>query len=170
MDTLLLNADASPLSVLPLSTIPWQDGIRYLWMDKVTVLEWYDNWVVSSPSWETKVPAVVLLKDYVRTNRKPRFSKNNVILRDEYTCQYCEQDMYGMTRDNFTMDHVYPVSMGGMTCWDNIVLSCKSCNHRKGSELIKPLNSPYRPDYYELVAKRKKYPLEYRHPSWRQYV
>ena len=34
----------------------------YVWMDKVVVLDWYDDWMVSSPSWETRVPAVVMLK------------------------------------------------------------------------------------------------------------
>ena len=57
-DTLVLNADAKPYSILPLSTISWQESIKYLILDRVTVLEWYDDWVVSSPSWETAVPAV----------------------------------------------------------------------------------------------------------------
>ena len=58
-DTLVLNADGQPYSVLPLSTISWQESIKYLILEKVHVLEWYDEWMVSSPSWETKVPAVV---------------------------------------------------------------------------------------------------------------
>ena len=62
MDTLMLNKDAAPISVLPLSAVRWQEAIKYMWMDRVTVLEWYDDWVVSSPSWETKVPAVMMLK------------------------------------------------------------------------------------------------------------
>lgn len=167
-DTLLLNADAQPLSLLPLSTISWQEGVKYLWMEKVTVLEWYDNWIVSSPSWETRVPAVVLLKEYVRANRSPRFSKSNVSLRDEYQCQYCGTEI--RQREEITLDHVYPVSMGGLTCWENIAISCRDCNHKKGSDLIKPRRAPYKPDYYELVAKRKKFPMDIRHPSWGMYL
>ena len=30
--------------------------------NKVTVLDWYDDWLVRSTTWETKVPAVVMLK------------------------------------------------------------------------------------------------------------
>ncbi len=167
-DTLLLNADAAPLSVLPLSAVTWQDSIRYMWMEKVTVLDWYDDWVVKSPSWETKVPAVMMVKDYIRTNKTPRFSKSNVSLRDEYECQYCGIEL--PTRDSITLDHVYPSSMGGKTCWENIVISCQKCNHSKSNKLIKPKRAPYRPDYYELVAKRKKFPMNIPHPSWEQYL
>ena len=61
--TLLLNADAQPVSYLPLSIIKWKEAITYLWLDKVTVLEWYDDWMVHSASWETRVPAVIMLKE-----------------------------------------------------------------------------------------------------------
>ena len=46
MTCLILNADASPVSMLPLSTISWEESIRYLVTDKAHVLEWYDDWVV----------------------------------------------------------------------------------------------------------------------------
>ena len=61
-DTLLLNADAQPVSYLPLSAIQWKEAVIYLWMDKVNVLEWYDDWIVRSSTWETRVPAVIMLR------------------------------------------------------------------------------------------------------------
>lgn len=167
MDTLVLNADGSPLSLLPLSAVTWQDAIKYVWMDRVRVLDWYDDWVVSSPSWETKVPAVMMVKDYIKSNRSPRFSKFNVSLRDEYQCQYCGTDL--VNRD-ITMDHVVPVARGGKTIWENIVASCGPCNHSKGDKIIKPMKAPYMPSYYELVNKRKKYPMIIPHSSWRTYI
>jgi len=54
-DTLVLNADGQPVSLLPPSTIQWKEAITYLWLDKVNVLEWYDDWVVSSASWVNTV-------------------------------------------------------------------------------------------------------------------
>ena len=80
-----------------------------MWLDRVTVLDWYDDWVVSSPSWETKVPAVMMIKDYIRTNRAPKFSKYNVTLRDEYSCQYCGTEL---DRNDVTLDHVTPLEQG----------------------------------------------------------
>ena len=65
--TLILNADASPVSLLPLSIISWEESIRYLVTDKATVIEWYDDWVVRSEKWSTQVPAVMILKEYQNT-------------------------------------------------------------------------------------------------------
>ena len=168
MDTLVLNADGSPLSLLPLSTVTWQDSVRYMWMERVTVLDWYDDWVVRSESWETRVPSVIILKDFMRRRRNPRFSKANLYIRDEYTCQYCNTPY---AKSNLTLDHVKPLSLGGNTSWENIVAACGPCNTRKGNKLhMKPIVQPYRPDYYELVAKRKKLGFDVRHKSWLAYL
>ena len=73
--TLLLNADMQPVSLLPLSIVDWQESIRYLVLDKVEVLEWYDDWVVHSARWSTRVPAVVMLRDYQRPKSSIRLSR-----------------------------------------------------------------------------------------------
>lgn len=168
-DVLLLNADAQPVSYLPLSAIQWKEAIVYLWLDKVTVLDWYDDWIVSSPSWETRVPAVIMLKRMMKRHSNPRFSKYNVFLRDMYTCQYC-LDSFTNKRD-LTLDHVIPVSKGGKSNFENTVCACKPCNHLKGDKLYpKPKIKPYKPDYWELTNKRKKLEFEIRHPSWNAYL
>jgi 5-methylcytosine-specific restriction endonuclease McrA len=167
-DVLLLNANAQPVSYLPLSAIGWKDAVTYMWLDKCVVLEWYDDWVVHAETWETKVPAVIMLREMMKTNMKPRFSKGNIFLRDSYTCQYCD---IGLVRSQATLDHVLPTSRGGRTTWDNIVTSCGPCNHNKGNSLLpKPAKMPYKPDYYELVNKRKKLGWEVRHPEWHTYL
>jgi 5-methylcytosine-specific restriction endonuclease McrA len=167
MDSLLLNKDASPISVLPLSAVGWQEAIKYIWLDRVHVLEWYDDWIVRSPTWETRVPAVMMVKDYVKTKKYPRFSKYNVTLRDRFACQYCEDTV---NMHNVTMDHVIPVSRNGKTNWENIVAACGPCNSDKGNKLIKPLREPYKPTYYELATIRKDLPFDLRHPSWKDYL
>jgi 5-methylcytosine-specific restriction endonuclease McrA len=165
---LLLNADAQPVSYLPLSAIQWKEAITYLWLDKVTVLEWYDDWVVSSTSWETRVPAVMMLKNMQRRRQRPRFSKVNLYIRDLYTCQYCNTPY---TKNNLTLDHVLPLSKGGKTSWTNIVAACQSCNTIKGNKThMKPKKAPYAPDYYELVNKRKQLDFHIAHPSWTGYI
>jgi 5-methylcytosine-specific restriction endonuclease McrA len=167
-DTLVLNADAQPVSYLPLSAIQWKEAITYMYLEKCEVLEWYDDWIVSSAKWETRVPAVIMLKDYMRRRRRPRFSKTNVYLRDLYTCQYCSNEFI---RKDLTLDHVLPLSKGGKTNWSNIVAACMRCNTAKGNKTImKPKIAPYEPTYYELVNKRKQLEFSLRHPSWQQYV
>jgi len=167
-DVLLLNADAQPASYLPLSIINWKEAIKYIYHDKCDVLEWYDDWMVRSPSWETKVPAVIMMRDYIRQKSEVRFSKSNLYLRDMYTCLYCEEEF---SKNELTMDHVVPLSRGGKTEWTNIVTACKACNVRKGASMdITPLRKPYQPDYYELVHKRKQLKFDLRQESWKQYI
>ena len=45
-DTLVLNADAQPVSFLPLSVVQWKEAVMYMYHDKCTVLDWYDDWIV----------------------------------------------------------------------------------------------------------------------------
>ena len=167
-DVLVLNADAQPVSYLPLSAVQWKEAITYMYLDKCDVLEWYDDWIVSSANWETRVPAVIMLKEFQRRRRTPRFSKTNLYLRDLYTCQYCNNNF---PRKELTMDHVRPISLGGKTNWENIVAACEPCNTRKGNKMkMKPKRMPYRPDYWELVNNRKQLEIDVRHPSWRNWI
>ena len=167
-DTLVINADGLPVSVIPLSVVSWKEAILYMYHDKCDVMEWYDNWIVHSARWETRVPAVIMLKDYLRRATEVRFSKNNVFLRDQYHCLYCGT---GVTNNSGTLDHVVPISRGGRTNWENIVTACSPCNMRKGNRLnMKPQYAPYKPGYYELVRKRKQLPFNLRHNSWAQWL
>ena len=167
-DCLVLNADCQPVSVLPLSTISWQDAITYLVLDKAVPLEWHDGWFVRSATWETQVPAVMVLKDYQKTKNYVRYSKHNVFLRDDYKCQYCGTDVNKKTA---TLDHVLPTSHGGKSVWENATCSCSKCNANKGNDKrIKPKKAPYKPTYWELVDKRKKLKFDFRHPSWENYL
>ena len=165
---LILNADASPVSLLPLSTISWEEAIRYLVTDKAIVLEWYDDWTVHSEKWSTQVPAVMILKEYQKKKTAVRFSKHNVFLRDGYECQYCGEDV---SRKTATLDHVLPVSHGGKTTFENTVCACANCNANKGNDKkIVPKVKPIKPTYFQLADKRKKMKWDLGHPSWAPYL
>jgi 5-methylcytosine-specific restriction endonuclease McrA len=166
--TLMLNADASPISILPLSIITWEESIRYLVTEKATVIEWYSDWVVHSARWSTRVPAVMILKEYQKKKTGVRFTKGNVFLRDEYRCQYCGTEV---NRKTATLDHVLPISHDGKTSWENCTTACGSCNSRKGNNhKIVPRIAPHRPSYFSLIEKRKKMPWDIKHPSWADYL
>jgi hypothetical protein len=47
-DTLLLNQDYNPISILPLSVIGYQHAIKLMFLGRVTVLETYPNWLIRS--------------------------------------------------------------------------------------------------------------------------
>jgi len=168
MATLVLNADAQPMNFLPLSVISWEEAIRYLCLDKVSVMSWYEDWVVRSVSWETRVPAVVMLTEYQKPKQSVRLSKRNIYLRDNHKCQYCG---IKVTNENATLDHVIPQSKGGRGNWQNLTTSCGSCNSRKGDkDNIKPFRMPYKPEYWELAHKRKQHGYEIKHPSWLNFI
>lgn len=48
-------------------------------------------------------------------------------------CFYCRKIISG---SSITADHVIPVSKGGASNCKNLVLSCHSCNGKKGDEII----------------------------------
>lgn len=167
-DCLVLNADGAPVNYLPLSTIDWQEAIRYMVLEKANVLEWHEDWIVRSARWETPVPAVIMLKDYMKPKTAVRFSKSNVFLRDRYVCQYCS---YKLEKRDCTLDHVLPTSHGGKTTFENTVTACSPCNASKGNNSkIKPKVKPYKPDFWELVSKRKAFPFNLRHETWKSYI
>jgi 5-methylcytosine-specific restriction endonuclease McrA len=167
-DTLLLNADGAPVSFLPLSVINWQEAIKYMVLDKANVLAWHENWIVRSANWETPVPSILMLREYMKPKSTIRYSKSNVFLRDNYTCAYCGDKL---EKNKCTLDHVVPASHGGKTTFENTVCACGPCNANKGNnKKIVPKFKPHRPDFYELVNKRKRMPFQVRHEAWRDYI
>jgi 5-methylcytosine-specific restriction endonuclease McrA len=169
-DVLLLNADGNPVSYMPLSTLTWEDAIKYMVLDKADVLMWHDNWIVHSARWETQVPSVMILRDYMKPKVSVRFSRSNVYLRDNGECQYCAAKI---ERKESTLDHVLPVSKGGKSIWENCTTACAPCNAAKSDKVKgwKPRIKPHKPDYYELVNKRKKQGFDnVRFKEWLQFI
>ena len=134
---LVLNADYRPLSYYPLSLWPWQDAIKAAWLERVDIVAEYDDYV-SSPSTKVKIPSVVVLKDYVKPQKRVAFTRFNLFLRDEFTCQYCG------SKGDLTFDHVVPRADGGITSWTNVVAACSPCNLKKGSRSLKQLGMSLR--------------------------
>lgn len=85
---LVLNADFRPLNYFPLSLWSWQDAVKAVCLDRVTIVSEYED-SISSPSFEMKLPSVIALKEYVPQVRNPAFTRFNVFLRDKFSCQYC---------------------------------------------------------------------------------
>lgn len=166
-DVLLLNSDHNPISILPLSVIPWQDAIKLIYLDRIVVLEEYDDWVVHSAHTSFRVPSVCVTREYFNFKKHVKFSSANLFLRDLYQCQYCGDTF---ASHELTIDHVIPRASGGKTNWENCVSACKPCNHKKGSKLQKPLRMPYKPDYFSLVNKWKQQPFKVKNPVWYQYL
>lgn len=165
---LVLNADFRPLSYMPLSVWPWQDAVKAVFLERVDIIAEYDAFV-RSPSMEIRIPSVVVLKDYIKPSRSTAFTRFNLFLRDEFTCQYCG------AKGDMTFDHVIPRARGGRTTWENVVASCGPCNLRKGSRTLKQsglnLRRPARrPSSSELHNIGRKFPPNHCHESWMDYL
>ena len=167
-DTLLLNSDYNPISILPLSVIGWQHAIKLMYLGRINVIETYPDWLIRSERLTINVPSVCVTKDYFPHKQHVKFSRYNMYLRDLFKCAYCEEVF---DYDELTIDHVVPRVAGGKTNWTNCTTSCKACNSAKGHKTnVKPRIMPYKPDYYQLVAKWKAGPVIVRQPSWNQYL
>jgi 5-methylcytosine-specific restriction endonuclease McrA len=167
-DTLLLNSNYEPISILPLSVIGWQHAIKLMYLGRINVIETYPDWIIRSERLALNVPSVAVTKEYFHYKKTVRFSRYNMYMRDLFQCQYCN-DVFDF--EELTIDHVVPRAKGGKTNWDNCVTACKSCNHDKGDKQnIHPLHKPYRPDYYALVKKWKDMSFTVRDESWNKYL
>ncbi len=165
---LVLNADYRPLSYYPLSLWPWQEAVKAAYLDRVTILAEYDE-VVRSPSTEIRIPSVVVLKDYVKPQKRVAFTRFNLFLRDEFCCQYCG------ARGDLTFDHVVPRARGGITSWENVVAACARCNLRKGSKSLHQAGlslrrSPRQPAAEELRNMGRKFPPNHLHETWLDFL
>ena len=165
---LVLNADYRPLSYFPLSLWPWQDAVKATFLDRVNIIAEYDT-CVHSPSTTFRLPSVVVLRDYVRPARTAAFTRFNLFLRDEFTCQYCG------AQGELTFDHVIPRVRGGKTTWENVVAACSPCNLKKGSKTVRQANMALRrpvqePSPEALKNTGRKFPPNHLHESWMDFL
>ncbi len=165
---LVLNADFRPLSYYPLSLWPWQEAIKAAVLNRVQVVAEYDH-LVRSQRHEFKIPSVVVLKDYVKPQKRVAFTRFNLFLRDEFCCQYCG------AKGDLTFDHVVPRSKGGVTSWLNVVAACSPCNLRKGSRSLRQAamqlrRAPHVPSNEEMQGHGRRFPPNHLHESWMDYL
>ena len=165
---LVLNADYRPLSYYPLSLWPWQEAVKAAWLDRVDIVAEYDH-VVRSPSTVFRLPSVVVLKDYVKPQKRVAFTRFNLFLRDEFCCQYCG------AKGDLTFDHVVPRSRGGVTSWENVVAACSPCNLKKANRSLRHSGmslrrKPRQPLPEEMHAVGRRFPPNHLHDSWMDYL
>ena len=90
---------------------------------------------------------------FTKKRLKPKLSKAAVFNRDAKTCAYCGKVF---CLSDLTWDHIVPISKSGPTIWENLITSCKRCNHFKGNKNIedvgyKPYFTAFRPTLSEFL-------------------
>lgn len=112
------------------------------------------------------LPTVIRLKKPVKRSKKAiRFSRNNIYRRDGNVCQYCGDKH---RKSELNIDHVVPKAQGGLSTWENTVVSCIHCNQKKGNRTpkqagIKLIRDPQKPTKLKVVERIQ-------HPSWEHFV
>ena len=165
---LVLNADYRPLSYYPLSLWSWQDSIKSVFLNRVSIVSRYKR-KVRSPSFEMELPSVIALKSFIKPSENPNFTRFNVFLRDKFTCQYCGD------KKDLTFDHLLPKSKGGKTDWQNVVTACSTCNVKKGGKLyskcdLRLKRKPFIPTVDDLHINGRNFPPNFLHESWMDYL
>ena len=113
---------------------------------KMEVLSWYDDASAKSVTETFRIPAVMRLRYWVKTDKKKMDGRlnapslRNVLVRDNFKCQYCGK---GISLRNATRDHVHPLSKGGPNTLDNLVASCKACNGLKDNMSLAEFERKY---------------------------
>lgn len=141
----------------------------------------WDEWItLPIRSWDftiktvkmnIRVPTVLISKNYegmpmVRFGKSP--STEQVRIRDGNIDQYTGKVL---SREDMSIDHVIPKSKGGDNTWENVVLTHKDINRRKGNRLnseigLKTIRKPSAPSpipRYKLIR-------EARHQDWSLFI
>ena len=118
-----------------------------------------------------KIPSIIRLLTtipYKAYMGRTKFSRKNVMIRDNYECQYCAEYL---GKNKGTIDHVVPRSKGGGSDYSNCVACCKYCNIVKADKTpeeagFKLRTNPRRPTFISL----NKFYLENMPREWNDYV
>jgi hypothetical protein len=144
---LLLNLDYSPMTIIGWQralvwSIKHQNDLRY----GIEIIDFYKNdHIQGANNKRYPVPAVAKTKKFFKKqNNTVIFSRKNIYIRDNYTCQYCN---IKFDSKDLTYDHVIPKSMWkdanrSPTNWTNITTACTKCNRKKGNRTPKQANMP----------------------------
>ena len=148
---------------LPINICSWKRALILLFKGKAEEIEKGKKKINNG---KYILPLVIKLKAYVPLPYNGVvFTRKNIFLRDNHTCQYC-----GKT-GNLTLDHIVPKSRGGEDIWENVVTCCTRCNNKKGDRMpdeegMKLIGTPYKPpsSLYLQVTRQARVPT-----SWFSY-
>ncbi len=116
------------------------------------------------------VPRIIRVLTFARLPKQDvKFNRRNLFARDHNTCQYCGKKF---SSSQLSLDHVIPRSLGGTTCWENIVCACLKCNVRKGGRTpsqahLQLIRSPHKPRRNPVVSISL---ADQRYSSWKQFL
>lgn len=134
-----------------------EEGINDLWI----------NW--TDPAFV--VPRVVRYLNYDKSYvRRVKFSRRNIITRDNYHCIYCNKKF---AIEDLQLEHIIPRSRGGKTTWENTATSCYKCNQKKSNKTPKEagMKLHWKPIKPKFLPKNNKIIVhDPRYKFWEQFI
>lgn len=181
-DVLVLNRSFCPVHIIDykraISHI-YQENAHSLDLDLIAYT--YSDWLtlsihdkhfkkIHTVNTTIAIPEIIVLTRFNHLpSRDVKYSRENVMARDKFTCQYCGEIF---KLHQLTIDHIIPRVYGGRSTWDNVVASCKSCNSKKGCKSLeeahmKLIKKPAKPKWINPVSNR---PPEHMCKSWNRFL
>jgi hypothetical protein len=159
---LILNADYTPMGIIDWKkAMVWSFRYGNNGFGRIEIIEYHETDIVITSSGPIKIPSIIKTNRYFKIlNKRVNFSRKNVFIRDDFTCQYCN-NKFPITK--LTYDHVIPKSLWKLnsspTCWTNIVTACIQCNFKKSNKTPSQANMPLQKEPFVPQKSMKYLPL-----------
>jgi 5-methylcytosine-specific restriction endonuclease McrA len=155
----ILKLDAAGL---PVSWIRWQTAVTLYARERVRWEAGAERFVIrggicarTGERSQIEIGSIIAVADKSKRYEKgvPLLTNRTLFQRDRNLCLYCGQQF---PLSWLTRDHVFPVSRGGQSVWENCVTACRDCNQRKDDRTpeeadMKLLAVPYTPNLAEYL-------------------
>jgi 5-methylcytosine-specific restriction endonuclease McrA len=125
--------------------------------------------VVHSARYAIRAPTVIVAQNFAKMPRRTvKVTKRAIWERDGGVCQYSGRKL---TKGTGNIDHIIPQSKGGGDTWENLVLSHKDINSKKGDKRneevgLKLLRQPKAPLPIPISASIK----ELNQRDWKHFI
>lgn len=161
----ILDADGFPSGESWARPVDWEEWIGLPCREFDNVIH-YANGAKAM-----RAPTVLIAKNFNKMPKKSfrgKPSKDAIWIRDASIDQYTGKKL---RREEATIDHVVPQSKGGENTWENLVLTAKEVNTKKGNKfnhevglkLIRPPVAPKPMPLSNLIR-------EIRHQDWKKFL
>ena len=148
MPVLLLRVTGEPHAFVPL-----RRAMSLLESGKAYLIEAHEIPVRSAGGRVFQRPSVLSLTRYIHLPRyRIRWSKRDVLARDNHPCAYCGKPAY-------TVDHVHPQHLcraegRNPNTWENTVAACEPCQRRKGGRTLQESGMAFREGFMPATPRK----------------
>jgi 5-methylcytosine-specific restriction endonuclease McrA len=142
------------------------------WRDVSQAMEDSPSGFIHAVNFKIAIPEIILLTFYDKLPKSEvKFTRKNIYKHYNFKCCYCGK-RFGT--DEVNLDHVIPKSRGGKTEWNNIVLTCVTCNSNKSDKTpreagFKMYYKPSKPQWRPSYAVRINTGMRVKQ-SWRKFI